>query len=140
MASNAIAAKAAVKALIDELTDLRAIMRTWGMPGGDPERRWVVVGDVKWLETNWATDKSRREQFTVKVVVNCQISGASAEEVEEQVMAYSGAFEDALKADPRLGIGSVTNTSWQPISLDSWPITDGYEGQLEANVYVDART
>ncbi|MDM4718460.1 hypothetical protein QTQ03_02195 [Micromonospora sp. WMMA1363] len=70
MSTNAIAVKTALK---DMLAGMSAVVGenvqvTYGFPTRSPERRWAVVGEISWQSAEWATNRSRTEDFAVAVV------------------------------------------------------------------------
>ncbi len=139
MSTNAFETKAAIRDLIKGRPELSGYQVTWGFPTRNPERRWVFVGEVTWNDSDWATLKSRQEVFEISVVLNCQMSGGSAEEVERELQTMAAGIEDAMKANPSLGIHSVVATDFIPKKLQSFPTDQAYEGQLETAVRVKAR-
>lgn len=139
MSTNAFAAKAALRDMIKALPALAGYQVTWGYPTRNPERRWVFVGEVMWPDSQWVTNRSREETFEVSVIVNAQISGATAEEVENELQTMAAGIEDGMKATPNLGIQSVVTTDFVPKKLSSFPSDQVYEGQFEAIVRVKAR-
>jgi hypothetical protein len=139
VSTNAFEVKGAIRDLIKARPELAAYQVTWGFPTRNPERRWVFVGEVVWSESDWATLKSRQETFDVSVVLNCQMSGGSAEEVERELQTMAAGIEDAMKANPSLGVQSVIATDFVPKKLMSFPGDQAFEGQLETVVRVKAR-
>jgi hypothetical protein len=99
----------------------------------------VFVGEVHWPDSQWVTNRSREEVFEVSVIVNCQLSGATSEEVEGELQRMAAGIEDGMKAVPNLGIPSVVVTDFVPRKLSSFPSDQVYEGQFEAVVRVKAR-
>lgn len=139
MSTNAFAVKGALRDMIKALPALAGYQVTWGYPARNPERRWVFVGEVQWPDSQWATNRSREEVFEVSVIVNCQLSGGTAEEVERELERMSAGIEDGLKASPNLGIQSVVTSDFVPKKLSSFPSDQVFEGQLESIVRVKAR-
>lgn len=137
--SNALAVKAALKAKVDSLPELADVQRTWGLPARQPDKRWCLIGQVQWEKSDWATNRSREERFSIKVVLSVQITGATAEDVETACMNYATEIEAALKADPKLGQPNVVTSSFVPRELNSFPLDGVIEGQLEAEYQVTAR-
>jgi hypothetical protein len=125
--------------MIKGLPALAGYQVTWGYPTRNPERRWVFVGEVMWPDSQWVTNRSREETFEVSVIVNAQISGATAEEVENELQRMAAGIEDGMKVTPNLGIQSVVTTDFVPKKLSSFPSDQVYEGQFEAIVRVKAR-
>ncbi|MFE0648550.1 hypothetical protein ACFVZH_08190 [Streptomyces sp. NPDC059534] len=139
MSTHAFAVKGALRDMIRALPALAGYQVTWGYPSRNPERRWVFVGEVLWPESQWATNRSREEVFEVSVVVNCQLSGGTSEEVESELQRMAAGIEDGMKAVPNLGIQSVVTSDFVPKKLVSFPSDGVYEGQIEAVVRVKAR-
>lgn len=139
MSTNAFAVKAALRGMIKGLPALAGYQVTWGYPTRNPERRWVFVGEVQWPDSQWVTNRSREEVFEVSVIVNCQLSGATSEEVEMELQRMAAGIEDGMKANPNLGIQSVVTSDFVPKKLTSFPSDQVYEGQFEAVVRVKAR-
>jgi hypothetical protein len=139
VSTNAFAFKGALRDMIKGLPALAGYQVTWGYPSKNPERRWVFVGEVQWPDSMWATNRSREESFEVSVIVNCQLSGATSEEVEGELQRMAAGIEDGMKASPNLGIQSVVTTDFVPKKLSSFPSDQVYEGQFEAVVRVKAR-
>ncbi|MFC7979508.1 hypothetical protein ACFUT3_30285 [Streptomyces cinereoruber] len=139
MSTNAFAAKGALRDMIRALPALSGYQVTWGYPSRNPERRWVFVGEILWPESEWVTNRSREEVFEVSVVVNCQLSGATSEEVEGELQRMAAGIEDGMKAAPNLGIRSVVTSDFVPKKMTSFPSDGVYEGQFEAVVRVKAR-
>ncbi|MFD3464801.1 hypothetical protein ACFWWM_00235 [Streptomyces sp. NPDC058682] len=125
--------------MIKALPELAGYQVTWGYPMRNPERRWVFVGEVQWPDSQWVTNRSREESFEISVVVNCQLSGATSEEVESELQRMAAGIEDGMKASPNLGIQSVVTSDFVPKKLCSFPSDQVHEGQFEAVVRVKAR-
>lgn len=138
MASNALAVKDAFRRMCEEDADLNT-QTTWGFPIGEPQRRWVMLGEIRWDASDWATNRSKQEVFGIQVTINCQIRGGNAEEAERECYRMIEHIENKMKADPRMGIGAVAWTSFVPRSLTSFPSDAYFEGQLEAELVVTAR-
>jgi hypothetical protein len=139
VSTNAFAFKGALRDMIKALPDLAGYQVTWGYPMRNPERRWVFVGEVQWPDSQWATNRSREEVFEISVVVNCQLSAATSEEVESELQHMAAGIENGMKASPNLGIQSVVTSDFIPKKLSSFPSDQVYEGQFEAVVRVKAR-
>jgi hypothetical protein len=99
----------------------------------------VFVGEVLWDDSQWATLRSREETFNVSVVINCQLSAGTSEEVEREVQRMAAGIENGLKANPSLGVSSVVTSDFVPKKLASFPTDGAYEGQLECVLRVKAR-
>ncbi|WP_326827364.1 hypothetical protein [Streptomyces sp. NBC_01751] len=139
MSTNVFAVKAALRDMIKALPELAGYQVTWGYPTRSPERRWVFVGEVFWPEAMWATNRSREEVFEVAVIVNCQLSAGTAEEVELELQRMAAGIEDGMKANPSLGNPKVVTSDFVPKKLVSFPGDQVYEGQFESVVRVKAR-
>lgn len=139
MATNVFAVKTALRDLAKAQPELSGYQVTYGFPVRAPERRWVFVGEVSWEDSEWATNRKREEVFEVTTVINCQMSGATSEEVERELQRMAAGIEDGLKANPSLGIAAVVTTDFIPKKLVSFPSDQVYEGQLECALRVKAR-
>jgi hypothetical protein len=139
MSTNAFAVKAALRDMIRALPALAGYQVTWGYPTRNPERRWVFVGEVSWPDSQWVTNRAREEVFEISVVVNAQISGATAEEVETELQKMAAGIEDGMKSNPSLGVHSVVTSDFIPKKVASFPSDQVYEGQLDSVVRVKAR-
>lgn len=111
---------------------------SWSWPAGGPPGRWVMVGRIQWQDTEWATNRSRTERFTVSVLFNVMLLAANAEEAETYVRDMARAFETALSADPGMG-GLLISSTVRPGALDSQPMPEGFEAQFELEVECQAR-
>ena len=121
MSTNAFAVKGALRDMVKGLPALAGYQVTWGFPTRNPERRWVFVGEVQWPDSHWVTNRSREEVFEISLVVNCQLSGATSEEVESELQRMAAGIEDGMKATPNLGIQSVVTSDFVPKKLASFP-------------------
>jgi hypothetical protein len=130
MSTNAFAFKGALRDMIRALPALSGYQVTWGYPVRDPERRWVFVGEIHWPDSQWVTNRSREEVFEISLVVNAQISGATAEEVESELQRMAAGIEDGMKSKPNLGVQSVVSSDFVPKKVSSFPTDQAYEGQL----------
>lgn len=118
------------------LTDVRV---TWGFPTREPGRRWVFLGRAKWTKSEWITNRSKEEDYTIKVVLSVTLTAGTPEEVEKILLDLSLLIENALKADPTLGVPRVISTSLVPKEILSFPSDSAYEGQFECDFRVLAR-
>jgi hypothetical protein len=139
VATNAFAVKSALRDLAKSRPELSGYQVTYGFPVRNPERRWVFIGEVLWEDSQWATNRNREEVFSIAAVINCQISGATSEDVERELQRMAEGIENGLKANPSLGIDSVVTTDFVPKKLVSFPSDQTYEGQLECLLRVKAR-
>lgn len=139
MSSNALEVKGKVKALIDGLPILADVQRTWGVPA-HMDREWVNLGRVRWPSSDWVTNRSRQESFTIDLLVSVVQTAGDAESVETRAMQLAAAIEDAVKANPNFGMPSVVTSGFQPTQLQSFPNDpEGYEAQYECVISVTAR-
>ncbi|MDG4826022.1 hypothetical protein O7635_29585 [Asanoa sp. WMMD1127] len=112
---------------------------TYGFPMRAPEKKWIAVGEIRWESSEWATNRSRNEAFSVQVIFDVQMSGATAKEVEAYAVLMSRDFLAALMADPSLG-GLAITSGFQPRSMRAFPSDrDTYECQFETEVSVTCR-
>jgi hypothetical protein len=139
MATKALAAKGALFDKLNGLSDLSDVQRTWGFPNREPRRKWCHVGEIRWESSEWMTHRSRQELFSITLVFSLQLLASSAEESETAVHDLADGAEDALKADPTLGLADVVTSDFVPRRLASWPTDDGYEAQMEIDVRFTAR-
>lgn len=139
MSTNAIAVKVALKALIDGLPGLTDTQRTYGTPSNF-EKLWVSVGKVQWARSEWETNRSREETFTIDVCVSVVHSAGDAESVETQAVALAAHIEDAVKANPQIDNPKVVTSGFKPQRLTSYPNDVGaYEAQYDCVLDVTAR-
>lgn len=138
MANNALAVKAAFKAAVDGIPALSQIQRTWSYPMREPERRWVLVGEITWQSSEWVTNRSREETFSIALLVNVQMTAATPEEAEKAAGAIAASIEDVLNQAPKI-IPTVVTAGLHPKRLVSFPSTDAYEAQFEAEAVFTAR-
>lgn len=141
MSTKAVAVKKALKTLLDgmPIVSEKDIQVTYGFPGKAPQRKWAVVGGIQWGSSEWATNRSRQEEFTVSVIFSAVIQASNSEETEEYVIAMASDFEEKLKADPSLN-GLCVSTGFTPKSLQAWPNdTTSYEAQFETEVSATCR-
>lgn len=115
-----------------------SIQVTYGFPTRAPERKWALVGEIRWNNAEWVTNRSRAEEFTIAVAFNVMMGGGTSEESEAYVIAMGEEFERVLKANPGLS-GLCTSTDFVPRSLRSWPIDQAYEAQYETEVSAKCR-
>jgi len=135
VSTKARAVKLALKSLLDSMAIVSAdnVQVTYGFPTRSPERRWAVVGPVRWDAAEWATNRARNETFAISVVFSVQEFGMTSDEVEDYAIRLSAEFEEMLKADPSIG-GLCITSGFMPRALNSWPIDGGYECQFETEV------
>ncbi len=107
MSSIALDAKANLIALAEAAASLSSYQKTWGYPTREPSKKWLLVGGIKWSDEDWATNRSREESFEIAMTFNVQVAAGNGQSAEEAVMASAADLEDALKADPRLGIPAI---------------------------------
>ncbi|WP_200209112.1 hypothetical protein [Micromonospora coerulea] len=140
MSTKAVAVKTALKGLLDgmAITTLDNVQVTYGFPTRSPERKWAVVGEVRWDTADWATNRSRTETFAVSVIFSVQTAGGTSAECEAYAIQLAAEFESLVSADPSIGGRCITST-FTPKSLKSWPIDGAYESQFETEVRASAR-
>ena len=142
MGSNALAAKAAIRDIIAAIPAKTAEdwQLTWSYTK-NLERTWVYVGKIVWDTSDWVSNRSREERFNVEVSVNLKRRRMTPEETEVEAGRIGALIEDAIKADPGLGIGLplIVNSSVIPKRLDSWPADEMCEAQLDIDVQVIGR-
>lgn len=114
------------------------IQVTYGFPTREPDKRWISVGEVTWLESVWATNRSRSESFSVSVVFDVQLSAGNSEEAETYAIEMAKDFEERLKADPSIG-GLCVTSGFSAKRLKSWPADGFYEAQFETEVTATCR-
>jgi hypothetical protein len=135
----------AVKALLKEWAeaqDIKArdgVQVTYGYPTREPERRWIGLGDVQWESSEWVTNRSREEVFSVTIIFDVLMAAGTAEEAEQYALAMSAEFEATVKANPNLD-GLAVTSGYQPTRLKSWTQATGYEAQYETEVTATCRT
>lgn len=139
MTTKALAVKQALHGILSGMPIVASdrVQVTYGFPTRSPDRRWAVVGEINWDGAQWATNRSRQEEFRVQVVFDAQIAG-TAEDAESCVLAMADAFGAALAADPSLG-GLCVTSGYTPRVLKCWPIDGAYEAQFETEVRVTCR-
>ncbi|MEU8086333.1 hypothetical protein AB0B57_22325 [Micromonospora sp. NPDC049101] len=140
MSTKAVAVKAALKTLLagQQIVVTDKVQVTYGFPTRSPDKKWAVVGDVRWESAEWATNRSRTESFAVDVVFSVQVAGGTSEECESYAIRLAAEFEDALRADASIG-GRCITSGFIPRSMKSWPIDGGYESQFETEVRASCR-
>lgn len=142
LSTTVIAAKAALLAAFQALPEVTGsdYETTWGMPRNAPNR-WVFVGNVEWLKNEWATNRSKEEEYTVEVVFVSQLMAGNAEEAETEVTRIAAAAEKWLMANPTLNLApDITSTTFAPKKLQSGAIgSDAYEAEFHCGVTVAAR-
>jgi hypothetical protein len=137
VSTKAVTVKTAIQGMLDA-TVVAGTQVTYGLPTRAPERRWACVNDIRWSATEWATNRSRNETFSVSVIINVQVQGGIAATAEAAVIDIADAFEDALAANPGLS-GLCITTNFSPRALRAWPIDGAYEAQMDAEVIAVCR-
>ena len=139
MSSAALDIKQHVYTLIRELPEFADVDVTYGVPKRF-DKRWCALGRVRWDSTEWATNRSREEVFTLEGLINIVQAAGDATSCEATALALGGAIEDAVKADPGLGNPRVVTSGFKPSNISSFPNdTEGYEAQYEWTISVTAR-
>lgn len=140
--SNQIACKASVKAIITGLPEYKdeGWQMLWG-PFKSPDRTFFYLGRTDWDDdrTRWVTNRSRDEEFRIKVVLNLKRRRKTGEEVEAEAMRIYELVEDAIHATKNLNIPNVISSACVPDHVDTFPVDDEIECQLTFNVWVKAR-
>lgn len=139
MSSNAVEIKHALKALIHSLPDFQDVQVTYGVPNTF-DKRWFNIGRITWDSSEWVTNRSREESFSIEVGVSVVQSAGSAESTELEAMRLAGVIEDAIKAAPSFGNPRVVTSGFKPARLNSFPNDpEGFEAQYECAISVTAR-
>lgn len=139
MSTNAVAVKQSLKALIDALPSFGDVQRTYGVPRTF-DKRWCNVGRITWDSSEWATNRSREESFSIELLVSVVQSAGNAESVEVEASRLAGLIEDAVKAAPNFGNSKVVTSGFKPLRLNSFPNDpEGFEAQYECAISVTAR-
>lgn len=114
------------------------VQTTYGWPTSAPERRWVMVGEVTWDDSEWVTNRSRQEIFSIAILFNVQMTRGTAEEVEQAAVKLGQEFEETVMADPGFA-GLAVTSNLIPRKLASWPSDGVFEANYEASLRVTAR-
>jgi hypothetical protein len=136
VSTKAVAVKQSLRDLLDgmPIVSTDKVQVTYGFPLRDPDRRWAVVGEIHWESTEWVTNRSRQEQFTVAVIFSVIMSAVKSEDVEQYAVSMGAAFDQSLRDNPSLN-GLCVTTGFSPKALKSWPQdTTAYEAQFETEV------
>ncbi len=140
MASSAFTVKKAVFDLLNDLPSLAKSKVTYGHPNGDPERRTAMVLSITWDRSEWKTNKSREEDYTIRVRFLAFVLAGTALDSETEMQLMTQEFEDAVKASPNLGgIWNIVTTSCAPSELDSAPGEGGWVTMMDYELRVVAR-
>lgn len=122
------------------LTDVPDEQITWGVPRGQLEREWVMIGDgADVAQTDAAVGQQRRDEvYTIDVIVSVVLGGLdTARAATERAFQIVAAMEGALRplAAPPLG---VTNLIAAVVS--GTPFRERWDGEnREAEVTVRIR-
>ena len=138
--STAYAVKAALFAAIRSLPEAAA--EAWDIDFGfskNPERTWVYCGGIDWESSEWVTNRTREEVYTITAVVNVKRRRATPADAEGEAVRIMGLIESYVNANNRLGVFGVELAELVPKKLDSMPSDDFCEAQFEASVRVTAR-
>ncbi len=120
---------------------------TWGVPRGQKERDWVLVGNVLGEQRAAALGRQRRaEAYTVEVQVTAiRSSMDTPQAVAERAYLIAGELEDALRADETLGglliSATVVKTDLRegaPVNPDGQP-TDKHLAEVLVHVRCESR-
>lgn len=124
------AAKAALLTLFREaITDLPAEQVTWGIPRGQLEREWVMIGDgADVQQVDAAVGQQRRDEvYTINVVVSVVRGGLdTARDATERAFAIVAQMEAALRplTQPVLGIPDLISAV-----VTGTPFTERFDGE-----------
>lgn len=139
-ATTAPDVKRAILALIQALPDAETWDIDWGFQR-NPERSWIMLGAIEWQSSEWVTNRTREEDYSITLVVNLKRRKATTEETETEAIDVMQAIEAQLhiNANASLGVFGVTMAELVPKKLDSWPADEFCEAQFEATVHITAR-
>jgi len=139
VSSVSLETKTHIYELVKALPEFADVDVTYGVPKRF-EKRWCAIGRVRWDSTDWATNRSREESFTVEGLISIVQAAGSPTSVEATALALGGAIEDAIKASPNLGNPRIITSGFKPSNISSFPNdTEGYEAQYEWMISVTAR-
>jgi len=132
------------KAIFDGLTaspNLQGVNVTYGLGGhGDPAPPYVLVGKITWQKDEWATNRTRQEDFKIDLLIEVRLLGADPYEAEQSAAAINAAVEDWFANSPGFGLGNLVTSNYSPGALISWPEDETHYGaQVHAEVSVTAR-
>ena len=102
--STVPAVKAALLSRIDSATDAATTV-SWGVPRGDKQRDWVMIGKALTEQSPAAVGQQRREErYTVTVTVTVvRADVETPQSVSERAHAIVGQIEDNVRSDATLG-------------------------------------
>lgn len=140
-ATNAFDVIGALKGIADAIPTLqhKDIAVVVGHTQGDPPKRYFRIGRVDWERSDWATNRSREERMNVNVQILVSMAGASAQDALDEVERLSKEFEQAIKANPSLGLPAVVSSDVVPRELDSAPSDGVWVAGIDYEVRVTAR-
>jgi hypothetical protein len=135
----ALEIKQHVYTLIKALPEFADVDVTYGVPKRF-DKRWCALGRVRWDSSDWATNRSREETFSLEGLVSIVQTAGDSASCEAAALALGSVIEDAIKADPGLGNARVVTSGFKPSNVSSFPNdAEGYEAQYEWTISVTAR-
>lgn len=146
MASVAWETKRAIQAGLETVFTGDDALVSYGYPNRTPPAKFVMVGRITWDETSWQTfpvnqgATSRREEFSIAVIANAMVKGGLETDIDPLLEEMSNQIEDWLRANRTLGVPGIWSVEYKPGKSQAYPVADGYEGQIQADVTVKART
>lgn len=125
-------------AVQDSVLSSQNVYVTYGFPDETPEKRWLLIGQIEWDQSDWVTNRSRLEVFNITVMLDCVLFATDALTSEQYTRDLLADFETSLKGDPTMN-GLLVTSSFRPVKLNGWPTPDGYEVQFEGEMVCQAR-
>lgn len=141
MATKAGEVRAVMKGVLDALPLIVTddVQVTLGYPR-TPRRTYIFLGETSWEGTQWETNRSRQETFSITVGMETSRERTTANEVEAYLLSLSEGFENALDSDPGMQTAGVITSRFAPRRLRSWQSgSHGYTSQYEVEVVVTCR-
>lgn len=141
MTTKALLVKGYLRDLANSMAvvPVEQVQVTYGFPMGGPDKRWIAVGEITWDGSEWKTNRSRDESFSIKVIFDVQLAGGTAEQVEAYAELMSREFEDRLTSDPSMG-GLCITSVYTARTMRSFPSDrTTYECQFETEVRATCR-
>lgn len=141
--TKALAVKQAIKDHLDRMAivPVEQVQVTYGLPMRSPDKKWAVAGNITWDSTEWATNRSRNEAFSVQVIFCVQVAADknAPQEAESFAIAMAAEFEQLVSADPAFG-GLCITSVFTPRQLKSWPSdATTFEAQFDTEVRATCR-
>jgi hypothetical protein len=85
---------------------LSGVQITWGPPSGEPSDDLIIVGDVTGIEHTRTTDRHRREDYILEVIVSCVANGTDHQTLTLRALSFWAEVETELH-DNRTVNGTV---------------------------------